>query len=96
VKLQVQAQQSDAAGSEVSVSIHNIYQRQGDQVLQTGPDLCEGRPGVLDTHFDNATVSCSETRSLSPGRSSELRTHFFTKATKNQHLETWWSYEPGL
>lgn len=96
VSLSADAQHSDAEGSEASVAIHEIYSRQGQHVLQTGPDKCAGRPGVLDGHFDHTTVSCHVTRALVAGQQNELMVHFFTNATKNQRMQTWWTYEPGL
>ena len=82
--------------SELSVSIHPITARQGENVLQTGPDLCEGRSGAQDAKFNHTTVRCAVTRSLSPGNRSELSVHYFSNDTLNQRMETWWTYEPGL
>jgi len=96
VTMSVDAQHSDGEGSEVTVSIHDVYDRNGQHVIRTGPDLCEGRPGAHDAHFNSANVACHVTRALSPNNQNELTVHFFTNATANQRMRTWWVYEPGF
>lgn len=88
--------QHGGGNSEISVSIHPIIHRQGDHIVQTGKDACEGRPGAQDAKFNHASVRCSVTRSLSAGNHSELSVHYFSQDTLNQRMETWWTYEPGL
>ena len=88
--------QHGGGNSELSVSIHTITSRQGDHILQTGSDLCEGRPGAQDARFNHASVRCAVTRALSPGNFSDLSVHYFSQDTLNQRMATWWTYEPGL
>lgn len=94
--LSADAQQVPAERSYANVSIHAIHQRQGDDILQIGSNICDGRPEASRDHFDHTSVSCSVTRSLSAGQTSELSVNYSTDATKNAHMETWWTYEPGL
>lgn len=96
VTLEVDAQHENSGENEASVSIHPIYERQGENVIRTGRDSCEGRPGALASRFNHTTVRCSLSRPMSPGQSTELLVHFFTQDTKNQKMRTWWEYEPGL
>ena len=88
--------QHGGGNSELSVAIHPIIARQGETVLNTGPDLCQGRPGSIDSKFNHARVHCEVTRGLSLTNHSELSVHYFSQDTLNQRMETWWSYSPGL